>query len=59
MGKIYTKVLCLRDFNLALRKKDLEAKKGDTVVVELEFAVLMERYGLGRIIGVAMREMEP
>ena len=56
---MYARMRCLRDFRLALPERDLEAKKGEIVVVELRFAALMEKHGLAKIIGVMQTEMEP
>ncbi len=53
------RVKCTRDFRIALPKEDLTAKEGEIIVVDLKFAVLMKKYGLGKIIGLTQREGEP
>ncbi len=56
--KKYARVRCLRDFSIALPDEDLYAKEGEIVTVELRVAVLMQRYGLGEIVGVVQGEVE-
>ena len=58
MTKMYAKVHCLKDFRVALPDRDLSARKGDTKVVELRIAAIMEKAGLAEIIGVMQAEME-
>ena len=57
-GKKYVHVRCLRDFSVALPRRDLHAKKGDVVTVELRVAKLMQRYELAEIITGVQKEME-
>ncbi len=52
----YARVKCIRDFRIALPKDDLTAKEGEIIVVDLKFAVLMEKYGLGKILWLTQRE---
>ncbi len=52
----YARVKCIRDFRIALPKDDLTAKEGEIIVVDLKFAVLIEKYGLGKILWLTQRE---
>ncbi len=56
MSDYTARLRCLRDFAVVLPERDVYARKGEVITVDLRAAVLMERYGLGKIVAVQRRE---
>ena len=56
--KYYAQMTCLKDISIALPDRDLAAKKGDTVTVELRIARILKKSGYAKITGVVCVEEE-
>ena len=50
--KYYAQITCLKDISVALPDRDLTAKKGDTVTVDLRIARILKKSGYAEITGV-------
>ena len=57
MGEMYlAQMRCLRDFRVALLEGDLDLREGQIITIQLREAVLLQKYGLGKIISVMQTE---